>query len=219
MLFIADIRSLAVKQSRTVAILQDLAGPKVRTGSMAEKSGELVAGQAFTLTSRDVPGDSTEVSVTYKHLPRDVRARDSVLLNDEAIELLVEKVQGGGIRCCVIAGGTFWWGPLSKGDTSTSKGDVARARLLRLGVMRSGASAVLCRPVVLGRAQMERPVGLTRCYDYESPECAEWCRPPAMRSVPQQTPVPRPYHEEMSHHDTPMIRSLGMAARRRCDGS
>ncbi len=58
---ITDIRSLADKLNRPVAILQDLAGPKVRTGSLADGLVELVSGQALTLTSRDVPGDAAVV--------------------------------------------------------------------------------------------------------------------------------------------------------------
>jgi pyruvate kinase len=58
---IQDIRATAARLSRQVAVLQDLAGPKIRTGLMAGGSVNLENGQAFTLTNRDVPGDAHEV--------------------------------------------------------------------------------------------------------------------------------------------------------------
>jgi pyruvate kinase len=102
---IADIRALADKLNRPVAVLQDLAGPKIRTGPVASGQVMLVAGQALTLTSRDVPGDAKEISLTCKDLPKEVRAGDTLLLSDGALELTVRKVAGQDIVCQVVTGG------------------------------------------------------------------------------------------------------------------
>jgi pyruvate kinase len=102
---LADIRQLATRLKRPIAILQDLAGPKVRTGPIADGTVGLVSGADFTLTSRDVPGSVQEVSLTYKDLPRQVLAGDTLLLSDGTLELTVEEVRGQDIRCRVVVGG------------------------------------------------------------------------------------------------------------------
>ncbi len=102
---IALIRQIAEEQGRPVAILQDLAGPKIRTGAFAGGSIQLETGAEFTLTARDVPGSAREVGLTYRELPQDVQAGDILLLADGALELRVENVAGPDIRCRVVLGG------------------------------------------------------------------------------------------------------------------
>lgn len=99
------IRRLAEELGVPVAILEDLAGPKVRLGTFAEGWVELEAGRPFTLTTRPVEGSRDRVSVSYEGLPREVAPGDALLLADGTIELLVEGVTGDEIRCRVIAGG------------------------------------------------------------------------------------------------------------------
>jgi len=98
-------RDVAKKLNQPVAILQDLAGPKIRTGNLATEKVVLEPGQEFILTSRDVPGNDKEVSVSYKSLPDDVQPGDKLLLSDGALELRAEKVVGQDIHCKVIHGG------------------------------------------------------------------------------------------------------------------
>jgi len=77
---IKTVRSLSRKLNRPVGILQDLQGPKVRTGKL--KNGEAVVlkrNSTFKITSRKVAGGSEIVSTTYKHLPADVQAGDRIL--------------------------------------------------------------------------------------------------------------------------------------------
>lgn len=102
---IALIRSLAAEKRLPIAILQDLSGPKIRTGVFAEGRVELEPEDRFTLTARDVPGDRHEVSLTYAELPNDVEAGDTLLLADGALEMRVEEVAGPDIHCRVILGG------------------------------------------------------------------------------------------------------------------
>jgi pyruvate kinase len=102
---IADIRATAEKLGRHVAILQDLAGPKIRTAKMGAGTVMLEAGQAFTLTNRDVPGDAKEVGLTYADLPAAVHAGDTLLLADGLLELKVEATSATDVRCTVVVGG------------------------------------------------------------------------------------------------------------------
>lgn len=99
------IRTLAAGLGMPVAVLQDLAGPKVRVGRIAGGGVALEAGQAFTLTTRLVEGSQDRVSVSYDGLPAEVDAGDTLLLADGTIELRVERVTGDEIRCRVIVGG------------------------------------------------------------------------------------------------------------------
>ena len=102
---IQRIRAVAQKLARPVAILQDLAGPKVRVGEIPRGPVLLKSGDAYTLTARDVPGTDKEVSLVYKNLPNDVRAGDVLLLADGALEMTVESVKGPDIFCRVVVGG------------------------------------------------------------------------------------------------------------------
>jgi pyruvate kinase len=104
---IARIRSLAERIGTPVAILQDLAGPKVRVGAVADGSVVLHAGDPFTLTTRAITGDRRRVSVSYSQLPREVKAHDRLLLADGAIELRVQEVTDEDILCHVVVGGTL----------------------------------------------------------------------------------------------------------------
>jgi pyruvate kinase len=120
-----DIRRAAGRQCRAVAVLQDLAGPKIRVGVIGAGAVNLESGRPFVLTSRSVPGDAASVSVTYRDLPADVRKGDAILLSDGALELEVEAVEGPDIRCRVVVGG-----PLN-----AHKGVNLPGRTLRAGIL------------------------------------------------------------------------------------
>lgn len=99
------LRETASERQKNLAILVDLPGPKIRTGDLQKEGVILKEGSEFTLTTQDVPGDESRVSVNLKTLPRDVRAKDMVLLSDGTIRLLVDKVEGERVVCRVVAGG------------------------------------------------------------------------------------------------------------------
>ena len=100
------VHRLAAKYSKTVAILQDLQGPKIRTGSLeGGKPVELHAGRSVIVTTRTTLGTSNVISTTFTSLASEVRARDRILLSDGRIELRVERVRGREIHCRVIEGG------------------------------------------------------------------------------------------------------------------
>jgi pyruvate kinase len=87
-----------------IAILQDLSGPKLRTGKMA-KPAVLQPGGIFVLTNRPVPGDEHAVSVTFPDLPVYVNIGEKILLADGSIQLEVIDKNAADLRCRVIDGG------------------------------------------------------------------------------------------------------------------
>ncbi|RYG62470.1 pyruvate kinase, partial [bacterium] len=102
---IANLRRVASEEGFPLAILQDLQGPKIRTGALASGQVELVQGRPFTITTRGVPGDENEVSTTYSALPRDCRRGDMILLDDGNMSLQVESVSDTDVQCVVVDGG------------------------------------------------------------------------------------------------------------------
>jgi len=100
------IRQVATERGAHTAILGDLCGPKIRTGKFADGFVQLEAGASVTVTSRDVLGDTSVIPSRYAGIVDDVRPGNRILLNDGAIELNVENVDGKDIRCSVVAGGS-----------------------------------------------------------------------------------------------------------------
>src|SRR3954452_24437725 len=73
---IAAVRRESEKRGRPVSILQDLQGPKIRVGRFSQGQIDLEPGADFLITTREIPGDETKVSTTYKGLPNDVKNGD-----------------------------------------------------------------------------------------------------------------------------------------------
>ncbi len=99
------IRAASKKLGRPVAILQDLQGPKIRVGHFKNGPVNLVNGAKFTITKRDIDGDETIVSTTYKELPGDVKPGDMLLLDDGLIYLKVVQTDGTDVLTEVVNGG------------------------------------------------------------------------------------------------------------------
>lgn len=99
----------AVRDStgRAVATILDTKGPEIRIRSFESKSVELRAGDTFTLTTEEVVGDQTRVSVTYSKLHEEVGPGQQILIDDGLVAIQVEKIQGRDILCTVINGGTL----------------------------------------------------------------------------------------------------------------
>ncbi len=103
---IAMVHAAAAELGKTVGLLADLQGPKIRTGALA--SGGTVdvrSGQQFIITTAKILGDSTRVNTTFRPLPREVKPGDRILLSDGLIELRVEKVRAQEVVCRVVNGG------------------------------------------------------------------------------------------------------------------
>lgn len=103
--YIQTIRQVAQDLDLPVAIMQDLPGPKIRTGSLSQKEVLLREGADFILTTREVPGDEHRVSVSIPSLAHDVKPGDAIFLNDGAIKLKVVGIDDADVRCKVIIGG------------------------------------------------------------------------------------------------------------------
>jgi pyruvate kinase len=102
---IANIRAAAARTGTFIPILLDLSGPKMRIGSLAAGSAMLRAGDDFVLTTRTVPGDWREVSISYPALVSDVAAGNRILMGDGEIELKVLSKTDSDVRCQVVVGG------------------------------------------------------------------------------------------------------------------
>ncbi|HEU4383945.1 MAG TPA: pyruvate kinase [Anaeromyxobacteraceae bacterium] len=104
------IRAASRKVVKAVAVLQDLQGPKIRTGPLkAGRDGVQLdpGGEIVITTEGEVPGDAQLVSTTYKHLAEDVRPGDRLLVDDGLLELRVLQTDGVRVRAEVVEGGVL----------------------------------------------------------------------------------------------------------------
>ena len=99
------IKKLREELNLPIAVMLDTKGPEIRLKDFANGKEELVAGQKFTLTSREVAGTKDEVSITYKELTSDCKEGMTILLDDGLIELKVDEVTKEDIICTVVNGG------------------------------------------------------------------------------------------------------------------
>ena len=99
------IRDAAAKTGRSVGILVDLQGPKIRLGTFAEVSVLLREGDAFVITTDDVVGTRDIASTTYSGLAGDVKAGDLILIDDGRVCLRAISVEGSMVRTMVLEGG------------------------------------------------------------------------------------------------------------------
>src|SRR3990167_3336017 len=103
---INQVREIAARHEKTIAILIDLQGPKIRIGRFKNNKITLQEKQPFVLdTAFDINSGNEEiVSLSYKNLPRDVHPQDILLLDDGRIVFKVLKVESTQIHCEVIVG-------------------------------------------------------------------------------------------------------------------
>ncbi len=102
---LAAVTRLRGELGLPVATLLDTKGPEIRVKTFANGPVELAAGEMFTLTARDVPGDETIVSITYPELPKDLQPGARVLIDDGLVEMTVRTVSDTDIVCEVKNGG------------------------------------------------------------------------------------------------------------------
>jgi pyruvate kinase len=101
----AMVREASDRIGRSVAVLVDLQGPKIRLGNFASGPVDLVAGEVFTITTEDVPGDKDLVSTTYAGLPGDASPGDRILIDDGKVAVQVTAVEGRRVVTEVVEGG------------------------------------------------------------------------------------------------------------------
>lgn len=100
-----NMRQVMQKTGKTVAILQDLGGPKIRIGDFENGVVTLKEGQAFTLTTDKIVGNEKRVSVNYPLLPKEVKVGGFILLHDGKKKLQITDIKGNDVITKVIVGG------------------------------------------------------------------------------------------------------------------
>ncbi|HKO98986.1 MAG TPA: pyruvate kinase [Pyrinomonadaceae bacterium] len=105
---IKSARAAAEHMGQPLAILVDLSGPKIRTRQLKDAQPvRLKAGDIFTLTTRDIIGDESQVATNYPDLARVVEPGTRLLLDDGAIALVVESTTKTDVVCRIIDGGVL----------------------------------------------------------------------------------------------------------------
>jgi pyruvate kinase len=107
-----NVRAAAAATGRAVGVLADLQGPKIRLGRFASGKELLVRDATFTITTDEISGDVDRCSTTYKGLPGDVQAGDTILIDDGRLQLVATEVTGTDVITRVVVGG----------DVSNNKG-------------------------------------------------------------------------------------------------
>ncbi|ENZ03647.1 pyruvate kinase [Clostridium thermobutyricum] len=98
-----NVRRLAAKLGKEIAIVLDTKGPEIRTGKFEPSKVELQKGSEFTIyVKEDVVGDTTKCSVTYDGLANDVVPGNTILIDDGLVGLKVKSVEGNKIVCEVM---------------------------------------------------------------------------------------------------------------------
>jgi pyruvate kinase len=98
------VRESAEKLNRNVAVMQDMQGPKIRTGEVAGGT-ELVEGNQVIIAPGDFLGDASRLSTSYENIAQDVEPGHRVLIDDGLLELRVDRVADGQVVCTVVDGG------------------------------------------------------------------------------------------------------------------
>lgn len=88
-----------------IAALMDTKGPEIRIRDFKDGKIFLNEGDIFTLTTRELLGDKSIVSVSYQNLPKDLEDKSRILVDDGLIELAIEKITDTDIVCRVVSGG------------------------------------------------------------------------------------------------------------------
>ena len=101
------IRALAKSLNRPVGVMQDLQGPKIRTGKIKGGSLVLKAGEEFVITSRRILGEPGIVSTTYGGIIKDLDKGHAILIDDGLMELKVLGKDKRNLTCKVVTGGVL----------------------------------------------------------------------------------------------------------------
>lgn len=99
------IRQIAKKLDIYVAVLADLAGPKIRIGDFREGEIDLINGQEFILSTVKIEGTAKKVYINYPLLPKEVKIGQKIFLDDGKVELEVSKIHGVDVHTRIHAGG------------------------------------------------------------------------------------------------------------------
>jgi pyruvate kinase len=102
---IKTIRKLSRERSQSLAIIQDLSGPKIRTGELEGGQVMLKEGDTLVITTQEVTGTNEKIYVPYPKLPETVRVGGRILLDDGELELAVTDIEVDHVVTKVLLGG------------------------------------------------------------------------------------------------------------------
>lgn len=102
---IAKLKQAREELNAPIPLILDTKGPEIRIKTFKDGKVRLEEDAQFTLTTREVEGDETIVSVTYADLPKDLQRGSRVLIDDGLIELRVDSIEDTDVHCTVINGG------------------------------------------------------------------------------------------------------------------
>ncbi|MHB9036251.1 MAG: pyruvate kinase [Armatimonadota bacterium] len=102
------IRSISEKLGRTVGILQDLSGPKIRIGKIASPPVKLIPGQRYTFTTLEVEGDSERVTLPFPGLVKQVKKNQMIYVDDAKLEFKIVSTTANEIVTKVVIGGELY---------------------------------------------------------------------------------------------------------------
>jgi len=102
---INNLKKVREELDLPIPLILDTKGPEIRTRSVKDNNVELVKGSTFVITTDDIQGDETKVSVTYKGIINDVSINSTILLDDGKIELKVKEKKDNNLICEVINSG------------------------------------------------------------------------------------------------------------------
>lgn len=101
------VREAEKKWNKPVAVLQDLCGPKIRTGKMVDDRIVLKAGAKIRIVREAVTGNAERISTIVPEVLGDLRPGEPILLDDGLLELKVTDIFAGGVECEVVVGGVL----------------------------------------------------------------------------------------------------------------
>lgn len=105
---VKKVKQVRQELNKPIPLILDTKGPEIRTGVMKDDQDAMLSiGQTFTLTTDEIEGDATRVSVTYKNLPYDLKRGSRILIDDGLIELKVKNLTNTDVECSVENGGAL----------------------------------------------------------------------------------------------------------------
>ena len=107
---IKHVKAAGKKEGRQIGILMDMPGPKYRIGRLAGGAVNLKKGASVDVTTEDIEGNEKILPVTLPNLEKAIRPGDTVILDDGALQLKVNDVEGRRIKCRVVYGGRLLTG-------------------------------------------------------------------------------------------------------------
>lgn len=181
------VRRAAGRADRPIGILQDLGGPKIRTGRLEHGTLQLIGGATLRIAAGDFVGGGNRIATTYDGLARSVHPGDRLLLDDGRIELRVVETDGTEIVAIVVDGGVLGEhkginapGVALGADALTAKdiedlkaGLALGVDMVALSFVRSGADVRRAREIMTAEgaadvplvAKLERPEALDHLDD------------------------------------------------------